>query len=126
MRPVQAGKYRKRLQLQALPAGQAKDPQWNEPTYGDWAPVTDYVGTPMPPMWGSVEPLSGKELVWASEVVADATHLVKVRYYHGLTSRMRFLYVDDVTGATRILNIEYVKDVEERHVEYWCICHEAV
>ena len=43
----------------------------------------------------------------------------------GLSPKMRFLYTDDVTGDQRIFNVEYVKDVEERHVEHQCFVHEA-
>ena len=114
---IEAGQLTKRVSLQALPANQAKSVQWNEPTYGDWSTAAT--------VWGKIEPLSGRELVFAAQVVADATHQVTVRYYAGLSPRMRFLYTDDVTGAQRTLNIEYVKDEDERHVKQICFCREA-
>lgn len=114
---VEAGKLRKRVQIQALPAVQAMDPNFHEPTYADWATVDTW--------WASVEPLSGRELVYAGQVAADATHLVTVRYYQGLTERMRFLYVDDRTGLTRYFNVSFVKDVEERHIQQQCYCQES-
>lgn len=114
---IEAGKLRKRVQIQALPTVQAIDQNWNEPTYGDWTKQAD--------VWASIEPLSGRELVYAGQVAADATHLVTVRYFQGLMERMRFLYVDDATGATRLFNISFVKDPEENHVLQMCYCQES-
>lgn len=114
---MKSGELKKRVQVQALPASQAMDPKWNEPTYGDWATQAT--------VWAGVEPLSGRELVYAGQVAADATHQVKVRFYKGLTPRMRFLYVDDVTGVSRLFNIVFVKDLNERHKEMQCFCQES-
>jgi SPP1 family predicted phage head-tail adaptor len=113
---MKAGKLRKRIQIQALPASPAMN-SFNEPTFADWATAAT--------VWGSVEPLSGRELVFAAQVLADATHMVTIRYYRGLTAKMRFLYVDDATGANRIFNIAFIKDVAEGHREMQCLCNEA-
>jgi SPP1 family predicted phage head-tail adaptor len=112
-----AGDRNKQVDIEALPANQAKDPNWNEPTYGDWAKVGS--------AWASIEPLSGRELVFADAVAADATHMVTVQYFQGLTERMRFKYVDDKTGSTRYFNIVFVKDVGEGHWDQQCYCQEA-
>src|SRR4051812_10415124 len=106
---MKAGRMRKRVEAQKLPASQALDASWNEPTYGDWA--TDAT------VWASIEPLSGRELVFAGQVAADATHMVAVRYYQGLGPRWRFKYTDDRTNIVRYFNIVFVKDVGERHRE---------
>lgn len=114
---IEAGSLRKRVQIQALPASQAMEPNWNEALYTDW--------TAQGTVWASIEPLSGRELVYANQVAADATHLVTVRYFQGLAERMRFVYADDRTAQTRYFNISFVKDVEERHIQQQCYCQES-
>jgi len=121
IKPVtaQAGRLRKRLQLQALPAAPPTAAGWTEQLQADadWATLAT--------LWGEVKPLTGRELSYANEVVADATHLVTTRYYPNVTAKMRFKYTDDRTGAVRIFNIADPTDVEERHVKLECLVHEA-
>jgi len=114
--PTLAGKLRKRVEVQQLPVPQAQNPAWNEPTFGDWATVAV--------RWAWVQPVSGRELVYAQQLSAEATHQITLRYYAGLTARMRLKYTDDRTGAVRYFGVEYVKDADERHVYQQCVCRE--
>lgn len=68
--------------------------------------------------WASVVPLSGKELERAREVIANATHEVRVRYRVGITTQKRIFHDE------RILNIESVRNVDERNRELVLICVE--
>jgi len=90
----------------------------NEPNLNDWRPIAT--------IWGRITPLTGRELVWAQEVVAEANHKVEIRYRPGMNAKQRFLYKDPHTGAQRQLNILLVLNVEERNREMICLCREAV
>lgn len=114
-----AGKKRKRIQIQALPANPPAVNAYNEQDLvGAW--VTQKT------VWASIEPKDGREFVWAAAVTADATHIVMIRYYRGLSAKMRFLYHDPQTGTDRALNIRFVQDVEEKHIDMVCWCKESV
>jgi SPP1 family predicted phage head-tail adaptor len=52
--------------------------------------------------WAAIEPLSGRELQWAAQVHADATHQVKMYYRSGLTARDRLSYYDPASQTTRL------------------------
>ena len=69
-------------------------------------------------IWAAVEPLSGRELIEAQEVVADATHRVTIRYLADVTPRKRFLF------GTRELYIESVQNIDERNRELVLTCVE--
>ena len=69
-------------------------------------------------VWAKVSPLSGRELERAREVVANATHEVKTRYRDGINSQKRLRH------DNRILNIENVRDMDERNRELIMICVE--
>lgn len=68
--------------------------------------------------WIGVEPLSGTELERARAVVAEATHTVKTRFREGISARKRFVF------GERTLNIENVRNIDERNRELVCICVE--
>ena len=71
-------------------------------------------------VWGSVEPLRGREYFAAHQVHADATHAVRIRYLSGLTREMRFLF------GSRQLEILEVRNVDERGIYQDCICREVL
>lgn len=63
--------------------------------------------------WASVEPVSAKEFVAASQVQSEVTTRITVRYRAGLTAAMRILFrgqVYDIAGLLPDLvsGIEYV------------------
>ncbi|SRR6266852_3421193 len=119
MQSVKAGQLRKRVRIQALSPTPLNPPNpANEPDLiNSWSDLAT--------VWASIEPLSGRELAWAETLTADVTHKVTIRYYPGITPKMRFLYLDPRTNLQRLFNIELVRDLEERHRRLECICHES-
>lgn len=69
-------------------------------------------------VWAAVHPLSGGEGINQKTLTADATHLVTIDFYSGLTSQHRFKF------GSRILNIAVVRDVESRGIRHECDCRE--
>ena len=67
-------------------------------------------------LWANVEPLTGRELERARTVVANATHKVTMRYRSSITARSRLVF------DNRILNIEAVRNVDERNRELILTC----
>lgn len=69
-------------------------------------------------VWGSVEPIRGREFFEAEQVQSEISTRVRIRYYDGITAQMRVLF-----GA-RKLQIVAVIDVNERHKEMQLMCKE--
>lgn len=69
-------------------------------------------------VWGAVEPLRGREFFEAEQVQAEISHRVVLRYRSGINSTMRLLHL------TRVLHIQQVIDVDERHREMQLMCRE--
>ena len=117
---VSCGALRKRLTLQQLPASPPTAPGWTEQRQADadWEDVAT--------LWGEVRPLTARELAYAGQIQADANMMVTVRYYPGVTQKMRFKYTDDRINQVRYFNIYDSTDVEERHVRLDCICREQL
>lgn len=65
-----------------------------------------------------MSPLAGTELEIARQVVANATHQVTVRFNDFVTARKRFVF------ENRELNIENVRNIDERGIEMVCLCVE--
>lgn len=109
MRPMQAGSLKHLVAIEELttterPSG-GHDDVWNEV---DRRRV-------------NIRPMRGTELMEARQVVANATHEVKMRYYAGLKSTtFRFVF------GTRILDIKSVLDVEEANRVMIVTCEETV
>jgi SPP1 family predicted phage head-tail adaptor len=70
--------------------------------------------------WASVQNGTGREFVRAKSVSPEMTHLVKMRYYNGLTTK------DRLTFKGRTLNIESIADRDERERYYELVCRELV
>ncbi len=70
-------------------------------------------------VWGSVQPMSGEELVNAQQVHALTTHKIKIRYISTLTTEMRLLF------RSRIFEIVSMMDVLERQTELELLCKEV-
>ena len=103
---MQAGKLRHLLTLQ-----QATDVlNARGEAIPGWANVTD--------LWGSIEPLSGREGFQAQQMYASATHRVRIRYRAGVVPKMRFL------KGSREFEIDAVLNVDERNRELVCIATE--
>jgi len=96
-------------------------------TIQQFAEVLDGYGTPtgssdwqdVATVWASVEPLSGREYLLAENVNTEAKIRVKMRYRKGVTTGMRIKY------GERMLDIQSVADIEERHREMELMCIEV-
>lgn len=71
-------------------------------------------------VWAAVEPLRGTERYRAQQVQAELSHKVVMRYREGIKPHLRLLY------NGRVLEIEAVVDVEERHRWFELLCSEVV
>ena len=78
--------------------------------------------SPFAQVWAKVQGLRGRELFAAQQVQATTTHKVTIRYCRGLTSKHRMLIGQD---ESRVLNIESVVDVDEKHVTHELMCTEV-
>jgi len=76
--------------------------------------------------WAEIKNLSGRELVNAKQVKADASHQVRMRYVaalfptSGLLPSMRLLF-----GAS-VYHILWINNVDNRQREYLLLCQEIV
>lgn len=70
--------------------------------------------------YGSVEPLTGRELWTAQQVQADITHKIRMRYYAGMKPTMRLVF------QGRIFNIGSIRNLEEKREELEIFCKEQV
>ena len=83
------------------------------------SPVTEAtLGQPVPTwstfargVWAAIEPVTGTERFVSQELLATASHVIKIRYFDGVNSSMRFKY-----GA-RIFQFQSVIDKGERRRE---------
>ena len=69
-------------------------------------------------VWAAVEPLRGREFFDAEQVQAEISHRVVLRYRSGMVATMRLLHL------TRVLHIQAIIDVDERHRELQLMCRE--
>lgn len=76
-----------------------------------WADLAD--------LWGSVEPLSGRETPAAERAQATVSHRIRLRYRTDVAPAMRFRL-----GA-RLFNIRSVIDEGERRRWLVCLCEEG-
>jgi len=78
----------------------------------EWAKVAE--------VWAAVEPLQGDEKLAAAYIQAETTHKVTIRYLAGITPANRLLF------DGRTLEIESVRNLEERNRELVLMCKEKV
>jgi len=69
-------------------------------------------------VWASIEPLSGREYFFSHQVKAEVTHRVKIRYRDDITVNMRIKF------GTRVLAVESILDLKERHEVLEILCRE--
>ena len=105
---MRAGKLRCRLEIQ-----QAIETQG---ATGEMAVVWSTFAT----VWGSVEPLRGREFFAAKEQQAQVDTRIRIRYLAGVTPKMQVL------DGTRIFLIYSVIDPESRHQEMQLMAQEIV
>jgi len=71
-------------------------------------------------VWGSIEPMSGRELESAQQVHGEATTKVTMRYttHAAITSRIDY--------GSHTYEIVDIQNPEERNIELVCICKELI
>lgn len=106
---MRAGRLRHRVVIQQPTAGAAND-------YGETADTWSTFAT----VWSEIVPQSAREYQQAQTLRGDMTHLIKIRWYNGVTIQMRVVY------KSRNLNIVSVINVGERDREMQLICVEEV
>lgn len=73
-----------------------------------------------PVVWGRVTPLSGREVLRASQLQTPVSHRVTIRYRADVTASMR------LTLGSRVFNIRALINVEERDRWLELTCEEGV
>jgi SPP1 family predicted phage head-tail adaptor len=95
--------------------------------YQESTSVLDTVGQPIETwsdaftVFAKVSPLNARETWWARQTHAETTHMVECRYHTRIKPYGRF----KIAGTDRILNIEGVRDVDERRIELSISCIEG-
>jgi len=69
-------------------------------------------------VWGSVEPLTGRELFEQQKAHGELTHKVRIRFCAQASAEKRFLH------NGRALEIVAVLNAKERNIELECLCKE--
>lgn len=110
---MQAGKLRHRLMIQSLPDTPTRGTSGEEK-------VDDSEWQNVAMIWGSVEPLAGREFFAAQQVNADVSHRIRLRYLPGITPKMRLKFGDRIFDIVNSLNIE------ERNRELELLAREVV
>jgi SPP1 family predicted phage head-tail adaptor len=105
---MRAGKLRRRLVIQRATETQG-------PT-GEMAVIWTTFAT----VWGSVEPLRGREFWAAKEQQAQVDTRIRIRYLEGVTPKMQVL------DGARLFLIYAVIDPETRHQELQLMAQEVV
>ncbi|MDL1909696.1 head-tail adaptor protein [Chloroflexi bacterium CFX6] len=71
-------------------------------------------------VWAAVEPMSGREFIEATQVQADVTIRIRIRYRNDIRPEMR------VVEGTHTYHIESALDQFGEHRETWLMCHEVL
>lgn len=93
--PMRAGQLRHRLTLFRI--GHVRDTQG-----AGILDVEQYLGE----AWGRVVPMSGREFAEASQVQAETTHEITIRYFNGLTTKDRVYFGERKFEIVGIANRE--------------------
>jgi SPP1 family predicted phage head-tail adaptor len=88
-------------------------PSLNQGTDGSWQ-IDD--SNTVATAWASVKPLSGRDLYTAQQKVSEVTHMVRMRFRHGITANM------NVNFNGRFFEIQDVVDVDYRHKVLEMLC----
>ena len=108
---VKAGSYNRILALE-------QDTGTTRGTYNN--PIENW--QPLVTVWAAVEPLSGRELYAAQQVMEQVSHRIRIRYRPDitLTGKLRGKL------GIRLLNIHTVIDKEEAHIELEMLATEVI
>lgn len=89
-------------------------------TADSFGEVSESPTTTVATVWGSINPLSGRELLQAQQVQAEVTHRVRIRYRSGLDPSMQIVF------GTRTFDIVSIINLEERDREIEILCKELL
>ncbi len=71
-------------------------------------------------VWAQVTTLSGTEKSYGPQLVAEATHKIKIRYLDGVVPTIR------IDWQEKILDILFIDESRRRQGEMYLLCREAV
>ena len=97
---MRAGLLRHRLALQSA----------TEADSGTGSGQLDKTWTTYATVWGSITPLSGRELTEQQQVISEVTHKARIRYRSGVTSEHRIVW------DSRTFEIDNVLNWSERNI----------
>lgn len=63
--------------------------------------------------WASIEPLSGREYMEASQMGSEVTHRIRLRYFSGLTTKHHLTYGGRTFNIVSMLNLDEGNVVHE-------------
>jgi len=68
--------------------------------------------------WASLEPLTGRELLNAQQIVGNSTHRIRMRYTANVSRK------DQILFNGRTFECESIDNTEERNIELVILAHE--
>ena len=75
-------------------------------------------GTTLATVWASIEPVSGRELQGAQQIVSQVTHKITIRWLDGVQALQRVNFED------RVFQIQYIQNPNETHKMLILLCIE--
>lgn len=103
---MQAGQLRHRIELQSSDG--------SKNTFGE----KEKIWTTYATVWASIEPLRGRELLWAQQISAELTHSILIRYNSDVTVK------DRAKMGVRIFTFNVVKNMDEKDEMLEILCKE--
>jgi len=104
---MQAGQLRHRIELQSCDG--------SKNTFGE----KEKIWTTYATVWASIEPLRGRELLWAQQISAELTHSILIRYNSDVTVK------DRAKMGVRIFTFNVVKNMDEKDEMLEILCKEV-
>ncbi len=104
------GGRRHRVNIEEISRGTANDYGVRTETWSEFISA----------IWVSIEPQSGREYQRARQTTPELTHLIGMIYHPSVAPKMR------VNFGGRILDIEFVENVDERNRDLFLHCVEQV
>jgi len=104
---MQAGQLRHRIELQSSDG--------SKNTFGE----KEKIWTTYATVWASIEPLRGRELLWAQQISAELTHSILIRYNSDVTVK------DRAKMGVRIFTFNVVKNMDEKDEMLEILCKEV-
>lgn len=108
---MRAGRLRHRIDI--------RQPSTERDTYGE--PVVTW--STLDTVWASVEPMNGKEVFKAGQILDLIPTKIVIRYRDDMTTKMRVRWVKDAT--TRYFKIHHILNPMERDKEMTLVCVET-